>query len=146
MLTTAPPLPTTRAAPPVLSVRRLNAMRAGYLLMGVGLALVKWPLLPGAHTLPLYEGVTLCLLTAMSVLAFVGLRHPVALLPLLVFESAWKVLWLAAVALPRAVTGDLDHATADLLTRCSLVVVIIAVVPWRHVWQHYALAPADRWR
>jgi hypothetical protein len=146
MLTTAPPLPTTRSAPPVLSVRRLNAMRAGYLLMGVGLALVKWPLLPGAHTLPLYEGVTLCLLTAMSVLAFVGLRHPVALLPLLVFESAWKVLWIAVVALPRAVTGDLDHATADLLTRCSLVVVIIAVVPWRYVWQHHALAPADRWR
>jgi hypothetical protein len=51
---------------PDLSVRRLNAMRAGYLFMGLGLAVVKWPLLPGAHTLPLYEGVTLCLLTAMS--------------------------------------------------------------------------------
>jgi hypothetical protein len=41
-------------------------MRGGYLLMGVGLAVVKWPLLPGASDLPLFEGVTLCLLTAMS--------------------------------------------------------------------------------
>ena len=76
-------------------------MRAGYLLMGVGLVLVKWPLLPDAHTLPLYEGVTLCLLTAMSLLAFVGLRHPVKLLPVLLFESAWKLLWLALVGAPQ---------------------------------------------
>lgn len=44
-------------------------MRAGYLFLGVGLALVKWPQLPDAHSLPLYQGVTLCLLTAMSLLA-----------------------------------------------------------------------------
>lgn len=55
-------------------------MRAGYLLMGVGLAVVRWPLLPEAHALPLYKGVTLCLPTAMSLLALLGLRHPVALL------------------------------------------------------------------
>ena len=70
--------------------------------MGVGLAIVKWPLLATAHTLPLYDGVTLCLLTAMSLLALLGLRHPVRLLPLLLFESAWKLLWLSVVALPVA--------------------------------------------
>jgi len=99
------------AVPAGLSATRLNLMRGGYLLMGVGLAIVKWPLLPSAHVLPLYEGVTLCLLTAMSLLAFVGLRYPVKLLPLLLFESAWKLLWFAVVALPRTVTGDLDPAT-----------------------------------
>jgi hypothetical protein len=30
-------------------------MRAGYLLRGLGLALVKWPHLPEAKNLPLYE-------------------------------------------------------------------------------------------
>jgi hypothetical protein len=58
-------------------------LRAGYLLIGVGLALVKWPLLPNAASLPLYDGVTLCMLTAMSLLAFLGLRYPVKLLPVL---------------------------------------------------------------
>ena len=38
----------------------------------------------------LYEGVTLCLLVAMSLLALLGLRYPVKLLPLLLFESAWS--------------------------------------------------------
>ncbi|HSK54801.1 MAG TPA: hypothetical protein VK908_06065 [Jiangellales bacterium] len=129
-----------------LSLTRLHLMRAGYLLMGVGLALVKWPLLPEADAMPLYEGVTLCLLAALSLLAFLGLRHPVKLLPLLLFESAWKLLWLSLVALPKAVSGGLDAATTETLVSCSLVVVILAVTPWRYVWRKYLRAPGDRWR
>lgn len=137
---------TTTATGPDLSLPRLYAMRAGYLLMGLGLAVVKWPLLAGAHDLPLYEGITLSLLTAMSVLAFLGLRYPVKLLPLLLFESLWKVLWLAVVAAPTAVTGSLDAETSDVAVNCSLVVVILAVVPWGHVWRTYVRADGDRWR
>ncbi|HSK32301.1 MAG TPA: hypothetical protein VK903_02335, partial [Propionicimonas sp.] len=102
MTTTTLTTPTAPTTATELSLTRLHLMRAGYLLMGVGLALVKWPLLPDAHTQPLYEGVTLCLLVAMSLLAFLGLRYPVKLLPLLLFESAWKLLWLGLVALPKA--------------------------------------------
>ncbi|HEU5037505.1 MAG TPA: hypothetical protein VFT70_10900 [Nocardioides sp.] len=120
-----------------LSAARLLAMRGGYLLMGVGLVLVKWPLLPDAHELPLYEGVTLCLLTAMSLLALLGLWQPVRMLPVLLFESLWKVLWLGLVALPGAVAGDLDGATTDVLVNCSLVVVILAVTPWSYAWRSY---------
>jgi len=135
--------PTTGAG---LSLPRLYLMRAGYLLMGVGLVLVKWPLLPDAHTLPLYEGVTLCLLVAMSLLSFLGLRYPVKLLPVLLFESTWKFLWLSLVALPKAIDGSLDAATSDVLVNCSLVVVILAVTPWSYVWRTYFRAPGDRWR
>jgi hypothetical protein len=140
---------TTQAAPTTatdLSLTRLHLMRGGYLLMGVGLALVKWPLLPEADALPLFEGVTLCLLTAMSVLAFLGLRYPVKLLPVLLFESAWKLLWLSLVALPKAITGDLDAATTETVATCSLVVFILAVTPWRYVWRNYVRAAGDRWR
>jgi hypothetical protein len=138
-----PAAPTTAID---LSLTQLHLMRGGYLLMGAGLALVKWPLLPEAAALPLYEGVTLCLLTAMSLLAFLGLRHPVKLLPLLLFESAWKLLWLGLVALPKAITGDLDAATTETLVNCSLVVAILAVTPWRYVWRNYARSTGDRWR
>jgi hypothetical protein len=129
-----------------LSLTRLHLMRAGYLLMGLGLALVKWPLLPDARDLPLYEGVTLCLLTAMSVLALIGLRHPVKMLPVLLFEVAWKLLWLPLVALPDAVSGGLDTETTSVALNCSLVVVILAVTPWRYVWRSYVRTPGDRWR
>lgn len=142
-MTVTTPAPLTRAD---LSVTRLNLMRAGYALMGLGLAIVKWPLLLDAASLPLYEGVTLCLLTAMSLLALLGLRHPVKLLPLLLFESGWKLLWLAVIALPRAMSGDLDAATTETIVSCSLVVVILAVIPWRQAWRSYVTSSGDPWR
>jgi hypothetical protein len=135
-----------RPAKPALSVARRNLMRAGYLFMGIGLVLVKWPLLPGAHNRPLYEGVTISLLIALSLLAFLGLRYPSKLLPVLLFEVIWKLLWLASVALPKARQGDLDTATTNVVVSCSLVVVIIAVIPWRHVVRMYVMAPAEGWR
>lgn len=140
-ITTAEPLTGSE-----LSLVRLHLMRGGYLIMGVGLALVKWPSLPEATDLPLFEGVTLCMLTAMSLLAFLGLRYPVRLLPILLFECAWKLLWLAVVPLPQVVTGDLDPALTATVFSCSLVVVILAVVPWWYVWRTYVRAPGDRWR
>ena len=82
-LTTAENTATTT---PALSLLQLHLMRGGYLLMGLGLALVKWPLLPEAHAQPVYEGVVTCLLSAVGVLALLGLRHPVKLLPLLLLE------------------------------------------------------------
>ena len=79
-------LTSSRPATSDLTLTRLHLMRLGYLVMGLGLAVVKWPRLADASDLPLYEGVTLCMLTAMSLLALLGLRHPVAMLPVLVFE------------------------------------------------------------
>jgi hypothetical protein len=74
-----------------LPLWRLNLMRVGYAVMGVGLAMVRWPDVIGYDgTMPLYEGVVAVLLTAMSLLAFLGLRYPVRLLPILLFESLWK--------------------------------------------------------
>jgi hypothetical protein len=135
-----------RTATHELSVARLHAMRGGYLLMAVGLMLVKWPQLPAVHTMPLYEGVTWCMLTAMSLLAFLGLRYPVEMLPILVFETAWKVLWFGVVALPQALDGGLDKGAADMVARNALVVVIIAIVPWRYAWKAFVRAPGERWR
>jgi hypothetical protein len=131
---------------PMLPLARLHVLRGGYLLMGGGLALAKWPKLPHAHTLPLYEGVTLCLLTAMSLLAFLGLRYPVKLLPILLFEAAWKLLWFGVVALPRALDGGLHGGFSTVAVNCSLDVVIIAIIPWRYIWFRFALAKGDRWR
>ena len=125
---------------------RLNTMRIGYAVMGIGLALVRWPdVIAYDRAMPLYEGVTAVLLTAMSLLALLGLRYPVRLLPILLFESLWKLIWLGVVALPAALSGEVDAAMAEIAVTCSLVVVILAVVPWRYVWRHYVTARGDRW-
>jgi hypothetical protein len=71
-----------------LSTRRLNIMRAGYAFMGLGLAITRWPIvIQDARSLPVMEGVVVCLLTAMSLLAFLGLRYPVRMLPILAIRG-----------------------------------------------------------
>jgi hypothetical protein len=91
------------------------------------------------------EGVVLCLLTAMSLLAFLGLRYPVQMLPILLFEVAWKLIWIG-VAIPHLMAGDMNAAAREVLFNCSFVVVIIAVIPWRYAWRRYVQTPGDAWR
>ena len=130
-----------------LSTRRLNVMRFGYAFMGVGLAIVKWPLLiQDAAALPVMDGVVTCLLTAMSLLAFLGLRYPVRMLPILLFEVAWKLLWFATVAIPHLVADDMNAATREVLFNSFFVVIIIAVIPWGYVWRRYVRTPGNAWR
>jgi hypothetical protein len=139
--------PSDRGAQANVPLWRLNLMRIGYAFMGVGLALVKWPIVIGYdQSTPLYEGVVAVLLTAMLLLAFLGLRYPVRMLPILLFESLWKVIWLSVVALPAALAGEVDQAMSEVIFNCSFDVVILAVVPWRYVWQRYAVATGDPWR
>jgi hypothetical protein len=68
------------------------------------------------------------------------------MLPVLLFETMWKLVWLGLVALPNAETGTLDQAMTDVLVNCSLVILIIAVTPWRSVWARFVLSPGERWR
>ena len=141
----ADPLPTTH--PGGLSLRRLYVLRFGYLFMGGGLAVMKWPSFVAQHgSWPLMEGVVESMLLAMSILALLGLRYPVKMLPILLFESLWKLTWLAVVALPQLTRDRMDAATTESFTSTLFVVVILAVIPWRYVARQYLTAPGDRWR
>lgn len=147
---TAPP--TARATRPALrtlaplALWKLNVLRVGYLVMGLGLALVKWPLLLHHASWTLEEGTIECLLVAMSFLALLGVRYPIRMLPILMFEVTWKLLWLGIVALPQWSNHDLDAATSRQTGIILWVVIIIAVIPWRYVFAQFVLAPADPWR
>ena len=129
-----------------LAVWQLNLMRVGFLMMAVGLALLKWPLLVSHEPWGLAEGTKECLLIAMSFLALLGLRYPQRMLPILLFEVTWKLLWLGVVVLPLWSHDELDTATRNQAGTVLWVVVIIAVIPWRHVLTHYLLAPGEPWR
>jgi hypothetical protein len=125
---------------------RLNVMRVGYLVMGAGLALTKWPELFGRGPWELKEGTVLTMLFSMSVLALLGLRYPQRMLPILLFEVGWKLTWLAVVALPLWIDGNLTGATREQAATVLLVAIVIAVIPWRHVASQFVTASGDRWR
>lgn len=132
---------------PEVSLFRLYLLRAMYLLIVVGLGIVIWP---GVihHDKPwgLMQGVVNCMLAAFSVLSLLGLRYPLQMLPLLMWELVWKSIWLLVVALPAWSGGQMDAATWSTTTDCLLVVIIPFVIPWRYVYVHYLRDVGDRWR
>jgi hypothetical protein len=134
---------------PELSIMRLYVLRATYLLVGVGLGVEIWPLIlhsaavPPAHM----QGVVRAMLTAVSLLALLGVRYPLQMLPLLLFEFTWKAVWVLAIGFPLWRAGHLDAATGDTWTTCLVsLVLFVLVIPWGHVLRHYARARGDRWR
>jgi hypothetical protein len=124
----------------------VNLLRVGYLVMGGGLAVVTWPLLFHHRPWELMEGTVQCLLVAMSVLALMGLRYPVRLLPILLFEVLWKLLRLGVVALPLWSDGTLEGETREQAGKILWVVIVMAVIPWRHVLTSYVTATGQPWR
>ena len=133
---------------PELSALRLNLLRAMYLLMLVGLALTIWPLfLQPPAGVEHMKGVVRCVLAAVSLLAALGIRYPVKMLPLLLFELLWKIVWVVAFGLPLWLGHQLDANTAQTMTDTLIGVVLVPLVlPWGYVWRHYVKAPGDRWR
>jgi hypothetical protein len=131
----------------IVSLPRLYLLRVGYLVLAVGLVAVKWPeIISHDGPWPLFEGVETCMLVALSLLWFLGVRYPLQLLPALLFELAWKIIWTIFVVVPLWRSGQLDPATLYVFYTCLVVVIPAAVIPWRYVFTHYVTKPGDRWR
>ncbi|WP_044561551.1 hypothetical protein [Azospirillum sp. B4] len=132
---------------PSVSVFRLNALRAGYLLLAAGIGATMWPtLLMRGPALELMHGATLSILCALGLLAVLGLRYPLAMLPLLLLEMMWKTIWTVRIALPLWLDGGLDDDFMGTLGACLIAVVFPFLVPWRHVLDTYVRRAADPWR
>jgi hypothetical protein len=130
-----------------VSLFRLYALRAGYLFVAAGLAATVWPLLINhSPQWPLMNSVVCSMLGAVSVLAAFGIRYPLQMLPVLLFEVAWKSIWLIAVALPLWSANQLDSRTWETVRDCLLGAILIPLIPWRYVIAGYVTAPGDRWR
>jgi hypothetical protein len=137
---------TTDLTAPEVSLWRLYALRAAYLLMAVGLGTEIWPgIIHHVHPWGLMQGVVNCMLGAVAVMAVLGLRYPVQMLPLLLFELVWKSLWLIVVALPQWPGHDMDAGTQETVVACLMGVIFPIVIPWGYVWASYVARPGDRW-
>lgn len=95
-----------------VSLFRLYLLRALYLLIIVGLGFMIWPdIIHHDKPWELMEGVVICMLAAFSALSILGLRYPLQMLPLLLWEMTWKCIWLLIVALPLWLSGYMDEET-----------------------------------
>lgn len=136
-----------RALKPEVSLARLYVLRATYLFMLLGLASYIWPaLIANARADEISQNSVRSMLTAVSILALIGLRHPLQMLPLMLFELIWKSIWLLAVALPMQLAGQIDAEAAESVKACLMGAIFLVAIPWPYVWRHYVAKPGERWR
>jgi hypothetical protein len=86
------------------------------------------------------------MLAAFSLLCLVGLRYPLQMLPVLLWEVLWKTLWLLLVPFPQWRAGHVDEALQPAIFATSMVVLVYLAVPWDYVYRHFVKAHGDRWR
>ena len=130
-----------------VSLFRLYLLRAMYLFIVVGFGAFIWPgILRHQGPWELMQGVVNCMLVAFWTLALFGLRYPLQMLPVLLWEFVWKMVWLLAVGLPAWLGGQMDAANQANAFACVFALLIPLVVPWRYVFAHYVKKPGDPWR
>ncbi len=132
---------------PEVSTFRLYLLRATYLIMVVGLGVTIWPgILSPPKNLELTRSVVRSLLGAVGLLAVLGIRYPLKMLPLMFFEFTWKTIWVLVFGLPLWSAGEMDADTRETMKACLMGIVFPLVIPWRYVYAHYVKGPGDSWR
>ena len=134
-----------------VSTFRLYLLRAMYVFTVVGLAIEKLPAFLHPANLSPGDSVVLSVLGATALLAVVGIRYPIKMLPLLFFELVWKSIWVLVFGLPRWLSGTLDPSVrfggTETLIACLVGIVLVPLaVPWVYVFKQYVQAPGAPWR
>lgn len=127
-----------------VSILRLNLLRSIYAVnlvlvgSGVVVAFVQRREPWGALV-----GVAYSFWAAFALLSALGLRYPLAMLPLIFIQLLYKTFWLLAVYFPlRTADRSSDMALLFLI----VIALDLIVIPWSFVFAHYAVRPGDLWR
>jgi hypothetical protein len=133
---------------PELPLYRLYVLRFSYLLLALAQGSRTWPgILHHARPWDFWHGVGASFLGALTLLALLGVRYPVRMMPLLIFEFTWKLIWVLAAYLPPYLARSVDPDLSDNFISIFLGVVIVPLLlPWGYIWRNYVIAPGDRWR
>jgi hypothetical protein len=126
---------------------RLYTLRLCYLILAGGLGMFMWPsVIHHTSEFAMAEGVKFSLFAGLGLTAALGLRYPVQMIPLLIFELTWKVIYLIAFALPLWRAHQITDAVAADIQAVLFVVIFLPLIPWGYVFRNYIAKPGERWR
>jgi hypothetical protein len=75
-------------------------------------------------------------------LAGLGILRPLKMLPIVLLEIFYKLLWLALVAYPLCIKGTLAGSSAAGITaEFSWVLLPILATPWGYAFANYVYRP-----
>jgi hypothetical protein len=88
-------------------------------------------------------GVAFSFWAAFSVLAILGVLHPLKMIPLLLVQFSYKLIWLIIVAYPLWSANHLTGSSAQDLAEINFkgIGVDLLVIPWPYVLKNYIFKP-----
>jgi hypothetical protein len=129
---------------PPVATWRINAMRFVFLLMALVMGSVVWQqLLFESADWPVARGLAKSMLAALALMSLLGVRYPLQMLPLMLYEIAWKTIWIILIAGRAWIAGKWNADIEGLFTDCIGIVIAYFIVPWRYVWARYAVQPME---
>jgi hypothetical protein len=139
----APPVPDKRDDD--VSLLRLYLLRAMFLVWVVaGLAMALPPVLDPD---PAVRGMLPSMLAGLWVMGILGVRYPLQMLPIFLFEFVWKTIWLVAFGARQWTAGARTPQLGEDLVAIGTGPILFAlIIPWGYVWRHYFKKPGERWR
>jgi hypothetical protein len=115
---------------------RLGLLRLAFAILAIGQASFVWPALLGpTQDLDLMNGVAKALLGAIGLCAAIGVLRPLQMLPVMLVEIGWKVIWMSCIALPAWLAGRMDADMTQTLYECLPIIPFAALIPWDQMWQ-----------
>jgi hypothetical protein len=127
-----------------VSMARLYAIRAVALLGVYGLFTTVMTLVDHA---PDERGMLKAMISGLWIMCLITIRYPLKMIPILLFELVWKLLWLFFFGIPQWWTGvGSPRLGEDLWSIGAFPLVCVLVIPWGYIWRHYIKEPAERWR
>jgi hypothetical protein len=138
MVTTAAPVAPSlwKRGDGEVSRARLYLLRATCILFFLAGPFIALP--DVIHPDPSVRGLMSSLVASFWVMSILGLRDPLRIMPIFLFEFVWKSIWLLAFGLPRWLSGSqAPHLRDDLTSIGTFPFLLALIIPWGYVWRRY---------
>lgn len=132
---------------PRVALWKTWGLRLIFAAMAIILGFKQWSyILDGTADWSSWRGLGHSMLATLALLAVAGIFHPLKLLPLMLYEMAWKSVWLLVIALPAWLSGEPIPPIVNTSASMIGIAVLTILVPWRYVWWRYVSQPIEPWR
>jgi hypothetical protein len=132
---------------PPVATWQINAMRFLFLLMALVMGSFVWQqLLFESADWDVMRGLAKSMLAALAVMSLIGVRYPLQMLPLMLYEIAWKTIWIILIAGRAWMGGKWNVDIEGLFYDCIGIVIAFFIVPWRYVWARYMMQAMEPMR
>lgn len=129
---------------PPVATWQINAMRFLFLLMAVIMGSAVWQqLLFESADWDVMRGLAKSMLAALALMSLLGVRYPLQMLPLMLYEIAWKTVWIIFIAGRAWMAGKWTPGIEGLFFDCIGIIIAYFIVPWRYVWARYGVQPME---